>query len=252
MLCPERARREHTGEMEDWETDAAVIGTAVHFAIESTLNLWKEEQRERTLDEVMHVADNHFAMLADRPEFRWVKYKERSANTFLTACVESWYEEVMPDYLMDNPSYMLEVPFQKLFLADFDRVIELAGTIDYLEPYAKVGDWKTASRGPYTPWEYKRWAIQPTIYTWAATAEGYFDTLPVEFEYVVLGKHDPQRLVVERGGEHWSWLADQVTPIAELIEYELPRWPVNDSHALCSEKWCPAWSSCKGKHGIVF
>jgi hypothetical protein len=122
----------------------------------------------------------------------------------------------------------------------------------------KIKDWKSSSRGPYQPWEYKRWALQPTVYSWAlAQADGYSSCKP-EFEYVVMfspTKRAPegvQRFSVERGPEHYEWLKTKCTDIAQLIEVGLDSWPKNDNHALCSEKWCPAWDNCKGKSGITF
>lgn len=252
MLCPERARRDHVGDMPRIETDAACIGTAVHYAIEHVLTAARDEDEVLTFDQMLVVALNHWANLVDQPEFAWVKYNPRSAEKFLTTCADAWYSEVL-DSILDE-QYQLEVGFCVPFYHDDQRVIELSGTIDYLTPDI-VRDWKTSGRGEYEEWEYRRWAIQPTIYTYAAdrtgclmeTGEGF-----VPFEYVVLGTHGAQRVLVERGPEHWSWLVAQCLPLVELIEMELRRWPVVDSHALCSAKWCPAWDTCKGSHGITF
>ena len=56
------------------------------------------------------------------------------------------------------------------------------------------------------------------------------------------------RVTVYRHAGDWSWLVERCLGIAALLEAAVPTWPKNDNHALCSPKWCPAWSTCKGAH----
>lgn len=246
-ICLERARREHTGEMENWETDAANIGTAVHAAIETCLY---EHNDGLALDragtvEVFHAA---FSDLMLHTDWRWVKYTEKSARAFGEKCVSHWHNLVLPTLPQTSE---LEVRFVVPLVETDERVIDLCGTIDYHDP--QLRDWKTASRGPYQEWEYKRWAIQPTVYTkaWYDLGHGELDENGmVPFEYVVLHAKGVQRFIVHRGQAHWDFLRDKCERIAELIEREMPKWPLNDNQALCSAKWCPCWSTCKVSHGI--
>ena len=49
---------------------------------------------------------------------------------------------------------------------------------------------------------------------------------------------------------HAAWLLEQLRSFVAMREgmsVDVP-WPKNDQHALCSQKWCPAWDTCKGQH----
>lgn len=244
-ICLERARREMTGEMPDVQTDAASVGTAVHSAIETGLNARKDGyQFDRT--ELVELFQMEFSLLMADPTFAWIKYRERSARSFGAKCVTHFYNEVwhtIPDEVT------LEQTFVLPFYEDDERAIELSGAIDLVLP-TRIGDFKTSGRGPYEEWQYKRWAVQPTVYTWAFSELGLLGSAPpsVDFEYVVMHPHGVQRFTVTRNDSDWSFLEDKVLRLAKLIECGPSEWPLNDNHALCSEKWCPAHSTCKGSH----
>jgi hypothetical protein len=238
-LCPERARLEHEGY--DHETDAAACGTAVHLAIQYTLEEWYASGEPYDAQTAVDLFHAEF----DAMEYEHVKYKTAAPlHKFGETCVRNWYRSVLPTL---PPEAQLEVTFVLPFYEDDERVIELSGGIDYVDTVLR--DWKTSGRGPYEEWEYKRWAIQPTVYSWAASTLALVE--PVDgvypFEYVVLGRHGAQRFTVHRGPGDWAWLQDKVSTAARLIEAGLDEWPKQDNHALCSAKWCPAWSECKGK-----
>jgi hypothetical protein len=153
---------------------------------------------------------------------------------------------------------MTEKRFILPFYEDQDRVIELSGAIDYVDLIPR--DWKTSGSGMgYEKWELQRWNIQATVYTWAAMMLGLVDPVPhstgehqFPFEFVVMGGKAVKRVTITRTEADWSWLQDKVIRLAKLIESGLDPWPVNDNHALCSPKWCPAWDDCKGSHGIEY
>lgn len=249
QTCLERSRREHAKTLPEWETDAACIGTAMHAAIEGTiaaggLPLWQ----------TLELWDEAWEALVAQENFRWIKYKPNKAREFGHACTLAWHELVLPTLSLDD--CLTEWQFGKpedgqalVTIVDTDeRVIDLSGTVDYVDS-GTILDWKTSSRGPYVPWEQKRWAVQPTVYCFAH--EQAFG-VPAEFEFVVMDGSDVQRLPIQRGPEHYQWLGQQCNDLAKLIEMELPVWPTNDAHALCSAKWCPAWDTCKGATGITF
>lgn len=251
-LCPERARLEHEEKYVDIESDAAQVGTCVHTAIETCLH---EQNEGEALDEATTVEIFHDAFteaVAD-PRFAFIKWKtEKGPRAFGEHCVQLWHRKVLPTLPL---TAKLETRFVLPFYEDDTRVIELSGAIDYCGGGLK--DWKTNGRDPYEEWEYKRWAIQPTFYTWAAnelglilpTDDGYIPSIDgIPFEFVVLSRRGVQRFTVMRDMTHWAWLSDKLLAFAELIESGLDVWPKQDNHALCSPKWCPSWDECKGKH----
>lgn len=249
-LCPERARLEREGY--DLESDAAAAGTAVHLAIQQTL----DDYYASGVPYDAQTAVDLFHAEFDSMEYEHIKYRTAAPlHKFGETCVRAWYRRVLPTL---PPQAELERRFSFALVDDEQRVIELTGTIDYWPTTEgdTLRDWKTSGRGPYEEWEYRRWAIQPTTYSLAyAIGEGLFDwrdarpgELTTPFEYVVLGRHGVQRFMVERGPSDWRWLEEKVVAAARLIESGLSEWPKQDNHALCSAKWCPAFGVCKGKH----
>ena len=142
----------------------------------------------------------------------------------------------------------MELSFHVPLYSNEHRDVFLSGTaalLDLSKDTPHVIHWKTSGGGPYREWEHKRWAIQPTVYTFAASYETGITDDPT-FEYVVMHPKGVQRLPVVRTPQHWDWLAQKCDAVAKIIEAELDEWPKNDSHALCAPTWCGFWSSCKG------
>lgn len=248
-ICSERARLTMTGQMPDEESDAAAAGTAVHTGIEVGLQCLLDDGEILSLDAMSVVAQDHFTEMMEGPTFHWVKMKEGGARAFIDKALVAFYDHVLPDL---RP-LAVEVNFGPLTIhEDEHRIIEITGSIDYLDRTG-LKDWKTSSRA-WDGWEHERWDIQPSVYTRAASMLGLIEPnedglYPFEFVVFVRGaKVNIQRLTVYRHAGDWAWLVERTLAIAALIEAEVPTWPKNDNHALCSPKWCPAWDMCKGKH----
>jgi len=207
-ICLERARKEHTHEMPEEESDAACVGTALHTVIETNL------QCELSLADSVDLWHHEFSTLMQLPSFTWKKYTEEQARRFGEGCVTTFYTQVLDTIPRECK---LETRFVLPFVEDNSRVIELSGAI---------------------------------VYTWAAVMLGLVDYGTVPFEFVVMNAKEAQRVPVTRNWRDWEFLKDKVTHVAELIEQEVQHWPLNDNHALCSELWCPAWDTCKGKNGL--
>lgn len=252
--CPEQARLDHVKKLPERETDAANIGTAVHTVIENALS----RVDTVTLKDCLLAFDEAWAARVEAlgDQLQWVKYSPKSALAFGRECTFQWHANVYP-HLYGQPC-KLEAEFCVPFYEDETRLVELSGTIDYVgddSHVAPLKDWKTSSRGEYVEWEKKRWDIQSMVYTYAATHEGWVVPEPddsVNFEFVVMFDGGVQRLVLRRGPEHWAWLKAKVESTCLLIEADLPTWPKQDNHALCSPKWCSAWDFCKGASGITY
>lgn len=234
-LCLERSRLEMDETMPKVDSDAACVGTAVHSAIEICL-----ASGGVPLSDMKELFNAEFSELSALPTFRWVKYTDLSARAWGELCLTSWWTEILPTLSFDA---QLEESFVVPLVDSNERVIELSGTVDYVDRNkGLLIDWKTSGGGPYRAWEKQRWAVQPTVYTYAFTYKG---VVP-DFQYVVMHPKGVQRLdVVRTQGDH-AWLAAKCVSMARLLEAGLSQWPLNDNHALCSEKWCPAWASCKG------
>lgn len=232
-ICPERGRRELNGTMPDRESDAAAIGTAVHAGIEAFL----KGELGRYKDAV-DLACDKFNDIEQHPSFTWSKYSHRTAQDRISTYLAHWWgikEQFTP--------LEVEWTFKKKFYEDDERIIYLSGTVDLVDKRLGLIDWKTSGSGTYDTWEYDRWAVQPTVYTWARHGS---ETAQHPFTYCVMHRDGVQQFTVWRSPSDWQWLTQRAIAFAKLIELNLSEWPMHDDHALCSAKWCPAWSSCKG------
>lgn len=232
-ICAERARLSVVSPREE-TTDAAAIGTAVHAGIE----IFIQGQLDTYEDCLNHIYTELLA-LTKLPTFRWVKYTPANAYPLAETFFSHWWNE-MADNIDRSPDFT-EVHFDLPF-----HDTRISGTMDYANGTI-LRDWKTSGRGEYQKWQYERWAIQPTVYTWA-WHQLTGDILP--FEYVIMHAKGVQRFTVHRDETDFKWLHTKIANWEKLWNAELDGWPVNDNHALCSAKWCPWWDDCKGSNKI--
>jgi hypothetical protein len=243
--CPEMARSEYFGEVvqEMEDTDTQARGTAVHAGIEYAL----AEKRDAEVPSMVEVIDVGHHELELLWPWREEKYKRRTIEQQLDRMLTTWYKGVLPHV---HPA-VLEHTFKYQFHADAARLIDMSGTIDCVDVDGLVWDWKTSSR-EYEPWEYQRWAVQPTVYTWAQWHHDHSDEARTmderHFRYVVLLEGGGlQYLDVTRQHEHVEWLTAQCVQVAQMIETNPGGpWPLLDGGWWCSQKWCPKFDQCKG------
>ncbi len=245
--CQEQARRELVGTLPKMGTDAAVFGTCCHKVFElkmldpsvNVISAWNDQWSQAiggeltnpdgTPDEITH----------------WIQLDPQTAQQWGQDIVTRWEREVFPRL---DP-IAIEQSFDVVLLAAPDREIRIKGTVDLIDRNLGLVDWKTAN-APYEKWKYQRYAIQPTVYTYAAATDGF---VPfggdIPFTYMVFpkGKDSHQELTVTRSESHWEWLRAQCVAIADQIEGGVgAAWPRGDTDWWCSPKWCPAWDQCKG------
>lgn len=262
LACPEQLRLKMVvDDGSSHETDAAVVGTVLHKVIENEIG----GLVYGTLGECKKFgAETFLQMLETFAADPLCSYSAASFGTHTRALellgnlCEAWYNSDERATLLCYPPEQLstEWNFDRLFITRPEEKpdIYLAGTSDLVFDNM-VWDWKsTSSMRSYTPWEKQRWAVQPTVYTWAASdaglvvpnSEGLFR---FDYKVFVRGKPTaPQTVTVYRSENSFAWLAQIVlnmVNMAEKMGTDDP-WPLNDHSALCGPKWCPFWSSCKG------
>jgi hypothetical protein len=262
LNCPERFRRsivESESEQPiSHESDAALVGTVIHAAIE--YEFLNGPQDRSKLDEI---ALHMYAKMCE--EFRnneTISFNEASyggkdskAYEDIVGLVEKWFSSDIRHKYLKHDNVLVEWSFDVPLCRINGVEIFLTGTSDLVIPNVAVIDWKTAGR-EYQRWEKQRWAVQPSVYTYAAHYENLFDHQPIAFTFHVFTRGragDVQNVECWRGQEHWEWLRNQIGPlVTQLIDARdrgwVGAWQMNDQHALCSDKWCPYWSSCKGAH----
>ncbi len=234
-MCPERGRAGLAAELPREENDAMVLGTCVHSAIEYMLD------DDADLIEGLRVFENE---LDTYPEFEHVKWTNRHAMFDVGhTMLDTWDREVRPRL---GEAHLIEWEFSYPIVEDDERVITLAGTADFIDATGHIIDWKTGE-AKYQQWEKQRWAIQPTVYTWALNQLYPEMKAPFSFQFCLLrpsGKVD--WCEVHRSQADFAWLRKKVLHLARTVEAELDEWPLNDTGWWCSSKWCAKWDQCKG------
>jgi hypothetical protein len=242
--CPEKARANYFRETESEDTDSTSLGRAVHAGIEVALYSQRDSHMLK-YEEAREAAHHELDTIG---EWKYTKLSRDNVYGYTGFLLFQWYENVYGTF---EPA-KIEHSFRHLLYGGKHREVWLNGTIDCVDQSYVPWDWKTSSR-PYEPWEKQRWAVQPTVYTWAVQKEWNGDMPehgmdPAKFRYCVL-QHDGtvQQIDVTRDHTHVAWLAEQCSQIAWMIEHEIKPWPLIDSGWHCSPKWCPKFSDCKGK-----
>ncbi len=241
--CMEQARLEMIGQLPRVETDATAIGTSMHTGIEAVL------RGESSTDDAEQIVRDKMRELSELPQFQWVQIKTlETAQETAARVYRSWVDEILPQ-LPDTIA--VEHLFDVCLHEDDEIVVRMRGAMDFLgegeDGKPCVWDWKTANR-PYEPWEKERWAIQPTVYCHALSQEYGDDTYEFTYAVCLKSRGGTQIVTVQRDARHTDWLRKQVVSFVQLIKADLPVWPLRDQHALCSPKWCPVYSDCKGAH----
>jgi PD-(D/E)XK nuclease superfamily len=238
--CPERARKELLQPSIGYN-DATACGTALHKFMEQRLS-GSAYRLART---------NAIAWLesvSSLEDFRWLKVKKpETLFAHLEACIEGFDRHVLPQV---PPGGMAEENIRSLLVEHEGWSVILDGTPDYLDPFGRLWDWKTAS-SEYNAYEASNWAIQPTAYTFLASRLTGREV--TEFTYAVAVKPHGyvQFIDIERRQSDWDWLGRIALGALGMVRHMLSvEWPVNHSHYLCSPRWCPYWDECRGMYAL--
>lgn len=254
MRCSERGRLAIIKpEFDKLCGDAAALGTGAHAGAETIL------KGGSTIEAWDAIAEAISAEALD-PGISYKSYNNIDELIVVAiACFDAWLEEIYP-WLVENgwhinarPEMKFKVPIFKL---EDGTDVGITGTAD-LPAEGVVIDWKTSGK-PYRQKEKQRFAIQPSIYTWAGVM-GAFAPLefewPVRFYYGVMvrpskvgGMASTQIVPVERTEAHARWALKQIKSALRLAQTSLgTEWPTHDEgNYLCSAKWCPWHSICRG------
>ena len=264
--CLEQMRLYMVAEGPRMETDAATVGTVLHAVIDYEL----QGQPFDTEHDAVAWAAAEFVCTLEAYKRAGATY---SMSTFdshdkalrsLSWLVKSWYhcpertELLYTESIEFKSEWSFDLKFMDVEVKKHGKKAEvipvyLAGQAD-LVAGDRVYDWKTAG-SEYKQWEYQRWGRQPDVYTWAAAEAGLIqpdrDGL-YYFDFKVFVRRQeirlPDTITVKRSANHWDWLKVMIHRLVTM-QYNLGLdvgWPLDDQHVLCSDKWCPFWSGCKG------
>lgn len=239
-ICPERARFKLEKPEMSSASDATIMGTAVHYGIECVLG------GICLPDDMATNALNKWEELKQEP-YRITNLDPDKSQVQIISMCEAWKDDILPFVQLGGE---IEMKFRFPLNATIgDWSVWCEGTMDYVQPNGIVWDWKTASRTYYAK-EKQSQAIQPTVYAAALNHLGLSD-YPVEFRYGVMVRQEKpkaQIVSIHRTEAHERWLMHNIKPaVVNAVRVGINNnWLMNDTSALCSEKWCDYWSLCKG------
>lgn len=244
LLCPQRARLGVVMPHMRSGSDATIMGTALHHAIETCLMLPELPE----LDDMIDAALTKFNHLRETESWKQTNIDPEKYEIYIRSMCEAWHTEISP-HVEWGGSIEKSFAFPLGFNVQ-DWEVWCEGTMDYITPSGEIWDWKTASRA-YNARDKQAKAIQPTVYAAGAVFNGLCPDFPVDFSYgIMIRQEKPKSQIVSirREQTHYDWLKYTVKP---AVEYATvvgmdTHWIMNDDNNLCSERWCSYWSVCKG------
>ena len=237
IRCPEQARQERLGLVQQKESSDLLRGNAVHAAIEHAGLLHMGGAQAVDYDELIDVTDTYIADNAGGVEVWRQEYDD--LVDVCRANVTTWFNELWP--ILDPIG--VEQTFKKSMGVRHGVQLTLTGTADWNDRSGILWDWKNPSRH-YQAWEKKRWDIQSHAYTWALEKE--------QFNLAVLAKGKLQVIEFVRSEaekQAFIELCWSIVPTLLTID-EATTWPQRWEGWHCSPKWCPVWQAgkCRGEH----
>lgn len=262
MRCPERGRQSIIRPEWDAESgDAALCGTGMHGYAEARLQGGSKDEAFEALHQA--IDDD----IAERGGVVFKTYRNlQEVRDYSEACAKGWERHLFPKLNNTlNFGHPAEVNFTVDFMDYIDQHgqqwrVRLTGTADYPTP-SKVWDWKSAGdKGKYKQREKQKHAVQPTVYLAAAVrgAFGFEYRYPAHFTFGVVIRPSNPSIVpdaltcdVWRGQAHENLLRDLI--YRQLVLWDRigldEKWPLTmENNWLCSAKWCPWYSICRGAH----
>lgn len=240
VICPERARFKLSKPELSGPSDATIMGTALHYGIEQVL-------AGANAADMADIALAHWELLKQQP-YKQTNLDPAKGEAHILSMAEAFVTDILPEVQLGGDiEYSFKFP---LGMSVNDWGVWCEGTMDYVQPNGVIWDWKTASRSYYAK-EKQSQSVQATVYA-AALVQQLRTGYPVDFRYGVMVRQEKpksQIVYLQRTAEHQRWLMHNVKPAiltALRMGVESSNWLTNDTSALCSEKWCPYWSMCKG------
>lgn len=231
-MCLERFRNTIFNLVSEEIKDAATLGTACHAVAEDALNT-RKTGGEMTQQDMIDSFEMYWEEALPTIEV-WNSYSGESAYTEGLRKIENWRTEVLPEL----QPVEVEEYFNLVFHEDDNRIVKFSGTIDLVEE-DRLWDWKFPSRDySRDRWQYERWDVQSMAYCWAKGISN--------FSYAIMHPKGVGRMDIVRDESHTDWLRQKVLGLCHVVESEMTKYPLGDDGWWCSEKWCPAWTRCKG------
>jgi len=248
MLCQERGRRMMVSPEFRTTNDSAVMGTAVHAGIEAVLTgkIDPKDAHHVSVAKLNHIKETENVKVTNTDPSSW--------EDLVRSMTNAWVSGVLPEVPLGGKSEHKFEYFSNTNVNGYSLWFE--GTMDYMHDTG-LWDWKTAAR-KYSLLEKQTQSIQASIYAGYALSTGDVSLDAegnVDFTFGVMirnMKGESQLVRIKRSSAHVMWVTEQATTLVRLAlamreddGFNKP-WLKNDQHFLCSARWCPWWSVCKG------
>lgn len=246
MLCQERGRRMIVSPEFRTTNDSAAMGTAVHAGIEAVMRGVIDPK------DAHHVSVRKLDQLRDEG----IKVTNTDPSTWedlVRSMTNAWVSGIYPEVPLGGVSERKFEYNSGSVVGGYELWFE--GTMDYSHE-SGLWDWKTAAR-KYSLLEKQTQSIQASVYAGHALSEGMVDedgTVSFTFGVMIRTmKGDSQLVRIKRNSAHVMWVTEQAkTLVGSALALRSQdgswnrSWLKNDQHFLCSDRWCPWWSVCKG------
>lgn len=246
LMCLERGRLGYMKPEFRRGSDATVLGTAMHTAIEQVL-LGKCDPAD-----IGDAAIFGLQQSMNGPEnWTYTSIDPNDMRPLAIAMSQAWVRDVMPSVeLGGKVEHKFMVPLGFIDVDGQQVGIQLEGTMDYVSPSGTIWDWKSAKR-KYNQRDLQKSNIQSQVYALAACKSGLVTDWPVRFTFGVMIRKqssEGQMVSVIRTHRNGVWIEQQIKNlVASAIRMgDNNPWPQIDQGFLCNEVWCPWWSVCKG------
>lgn len=246
MLCQERGRRMIVSPEFRTTNDSAAMGTAVHAGIEAVMRGVIDPK------DAHHVSVKKLDQLRDEG----IKVTNTDPSTWedlVRSMTNAWVSGIYPEVPLGGVSERKFEYNSGAVVGGYELWFE--GTMDYSHE-SGLWDWKTAAR-KYSLLEKQTQSIQASVYAGHALSEGRVDedgTVSFTFGVMIRTMKGESQLVrIKRNSAHVMWVTEQAkTLVGSALALRSQdgswnrSWLKNDQHFLCSDRWCPWWSVCKG------
>jgi len=164
----------------------------------------------------------------------------------LVSMVNSWINDISPHVERGGEiEKKFQFPLNEFAVNGYSIFME--GTADYVAPDGTLWDWKTAKR-KYSAREKQLQSVQATMYTMMLAQQDQRDEYLFNFGVVIRANNSSGHITtVRRTKNHHGWLARQTVGAVNAM-FTSGDLFMNDNHFLCSAKWCPWYSVCRGAH----
>lgn len=236
LRCGLRYYHEYIAGIERVPSGALTLGSALHKATGHLMAEKAATKQTLPLEMVLDIFSHQYDGYAEDTDFG--DESRGHLKDIGAKCVEIYYREAAP--------FIDPVSVEEEFVLETDLDYDVKGTIDLIDADGLVRDTKTT--GAKYPDDAVFGKLQPAMYDWAYEATRGKKSTGFVYDVLVKTKKpyyqkvtgtitDPQR----------DFLFQTINTMHASIQAGIFN-PAPDDAWYCSQKWCPAWSACKGKN----